>query len=175
MPFSVQHGSFALFFRGAKEKKHKRKLLSIALLSAFCGAAVSQASTGRHTPKGTADKTVTQRHSANNAALRQIYFVQLLSLGTHRAMIYDKTVFSAARETVRCENAIHGRLVNRPYKNNRLHRRGDSRIAREIHQQIIRASRMAKFYLMRHALASGLNSTDLCRFRSRCGSVTARL
>ena len=39
----------------------------------------------------------------NIAALRQIYFVQLLSSGTHRAMIYDKTVFSAARETVQCE------------------------------------------------------------------------
>ena len=73
------------FLSGAKEKEHKRKLLPVALLSAFCGAAVSQASTGRHTPKGTADKTVTQRHSANNAALRQIYFVQLLSSATHRA------------------------------------------------------------------------------------------
>ncbi len=99
------------------KEKNEKKQTSVPLdrrcifhLSAFCGAAVSQASTGRHTPKGTADKTVSARHSANNAALRQIYFVQTLLSCTHRVPI------------------------------------------------------MAKFYLMRHALTSGLNSTDFCPF-----------
>ena len=64
------------------------------------------------------------------------------------------------------KNAIYGRFVNRPYKNNRLHRRGETRkppkltsfvsgnpcrIARKTHQQLSRVPIMAKFYLMRRA------------------------
>ena len=87
---AAARGAYVLFL-SARKKKYEKERLTVCTYSAIpCRCCCGKPQQVDISPRSFADKAVSTRHSANNAALRQIYFVQTRSSDTHRVPIMAK-------------------------------------------------------------------------------------
>ena len=89
-PFPCNTGVCS-FLSGSERKEAQKKALAVFSASAIpCRCCCGKPQQVDISPRSFADKAVSTRHSANNAALRQMFYLQTFYSRTHRVPIISK-------------------------------------------------------------------------------------